>query len=112
MRPARLLLLVLIAGGYAAGDAGGCQPRSGTAVAPAKRGAPEVVRSNVLRADYAGSKVCGDCHSDLHESFERSAMHRMTRLPATTQVRAPFDRPGGTVFRFKEDQVRLETRDG
>jgi predicted CXXCH cytochrome family protein len=79
-------------------------------VRPPPAAVPTVVSSNVLRQDYAGSKVCGDCHSEIHESFQGSAMHRMTRLPAHADVKAPFDVPGGTLFRFKDDQVTLEKR--
>ena len=36
-------------------------------------------------------------------------MHRMTRIPEETEVRAPFD---GRVFHFKDDTARVSTHDG
>jgi hypothetical protein len=67
--------------------------------------APEEIRSNVLRSDYAGSASCRACHAGLYAGWEQSAMHNMTRLPARAAVQAPFD---GSVFRFKGDWARLE----
>ena len=58
---------------------------------PASAGAPRVVSSNVVRADYAGSDACLGCHEGIYRRWERSPMHRMTRVPDTTDVRAPFE---------------------
>lgn len=66
--------------------------------------APPRVASNVLRADYAGSERCASCHAEIFAAWRRSPMHRMTRVPETADVRAPFD---GRVFRFKDDQARV-----
>ncbi len=67
------------------------------------------VRSNVLREDYAGSRACAKCHAAIYADWEKSPMHRMTRVADGADVRAPFD---GAVFRFKDDTVHLETRAG
>jgi predicted CXXCH cytochrome family protein len=66
------------------------------------------VRSNIVRADYAGSERCAACHREIHDAWLRSPMHRMTRIPAETDIRAPFD---GRTFSFKSDTARL-TREG
>jgi predicted CXXCH cytochrome family protein len=63
------------------------------------------VSSNVLRGDYVGSAACAACHSDVVATWQRSPMHRMTRLPDETEVHAPFD---GREFRFKDDVARFE----
>jgi hypothetical protein len=70
---------------------------------------PPIVRSNILRADYAGSQACASCHPDEFDKFMVAPMHNMTRLPASARIEAPFD---GGVFRFKDDAVRFATRDG
>src|SRR6185312_1320007 len=70
-------------------------------------GAPSALRSNVTRADYAGSAACAPCHPDAVASWERSAMHRMTRDLPGAEVRAPFD---GAALRFKGDRVVLDRR--
>jgi hypothetical protein len=69
--------------------------------------APPVVAidSNILRDDYVGSAACAPCHGDVYALWQRSPMHRMTRLPEPTDVRAPFD---GRTFRFKDDAARFE----
>jgi predicted CXXCH cytochrome family protein len=77
------------------------------AVAPPVAGTTRVA-SNLVRADYAGSARCEPCHREIHAAWSRSPMHRMTRVPETTDVRAPFD---GRSFRFKDDTARL-TEDG
>lgn len=68
-----------------------------------------MVRSNVLRADYAGSKACEPCHAAIYSAFLKSPMHRMTRHADGPDIRAPFD---GRMFRFKGDSVTLEEREG
>jgi predicted CXXCH cytochrome family protein len=80
------------------------RPEASSTADPAPR-----VASNVLRADYAGSERCAPCHAEIFAAWRRSPMHRMTRVPETTDVRAPFD---GRVFRFKDDQARVTQRDG
>jgi predicted CXXCH cytochrome family protein len=67
------------------------------------------VASNVVRADYAGSARCESCHREIHAAWAHSPMHRMTRVPETTDVRAPFD---GRVFRFKDDSARVTEEGG
>jgi predicted CXXCH cytochrome family protein len=73
--------------------------------ASAARSAPsDQVTSNVLRSDYAGSRSCEPCHQDVYRAWEKSPMHRMTRVAETADIRAPFD---GRSFRFKDDSVKL-----
>src|SRR6185369_12354610 len=67
--------------------------------------ATQVVGSNILREDYVGSAACASCHAELYAAWERSPMHRMTRLPEATEVKAPFD---GREFHFKDDVARFE----
>ncbi len=66
-----------------------------------------VVRSNVARADYAGSAACAPCHADVAAAWERSPMHRMTRDVPGADIRAPFD---GSTLHFKDDAIVLERR--
>jgi len=87
---------------------GGCAGGSGR-VAPSTESTPRgiakgEVTSNVLRSDYAGSRACEACHEDIYRAWDKSPMHRMTRIAETTEVRAPFD---GSSFRFKDDSVKL-----
>lgn len=72
-----------------------------------ERGEPP--RSNLVRADYAGSEACAGCHLPIHEAWQRSPMHNMTRLPAGATVRAPFD---GASYRYKADSAVLEQHGG
>jgi predicted CXXCH cytochrome family protein len=91
----------------AAGAAGGC---AGAPTLPPARPAvagPAALRSNVTRADYAGSAVCAGCHADVATAWARSPMHRMTREASGAEVRAPFD---GTRWSFEDDAVTLERR--
>ena len=73
-------------------------------LARAGAGAPDErrVTSNILRADYAGSRLCR-CHADMFDAWRRSPMHNMTRDPAAAAIRAPFD---GATFSFKDDTAR------
>lgn len=80
-----------------------CQPR-----APAPPAATGLVASNILRADYAGSRACGDCHGDIYARWERSAMRGMTRDARTAAIKAPFD---GATLRVGPDEVTM-ARDG
>jgi len=66
------------------------------------------VRSNILRADYAGSATCGGCHEKQHAAWLDSPMHRMTRDLQRTQINAPFS---GNTFDFRADSLRLEKLD-
>src|SRR5689334_16113315 len=81
--------------------------------APPTTGAPRsdvgVVRSNVLRSDYAGSAACEPCHAEIYAKFMKSPMHRMTRHTDGAEVNAPFD---GRAFHFKGDSVVLEEHEG
>jgi len=53
--------------------------------------APGPTKSNVLRADYAGSSACGDCHAQIYQTWATSPMRNMTRDAATAAIQAPFD---------------------
>ena len=75
---------------------------------PTTIAAPAVVTSNVQRRDYAGSQACAPCHPDEYEKFMAAPMHNMTRLVSTAVPDVPFS----GVFRFKDDDVRLQTRGG
>jgi predicted CXXCH cytochrome family protein len=66
------------------------------------------VSSNVLRADYAGSAACADCHPDQYAAWRDSPMRRMTRSGAV-EARAPFD---GTTLALGPDRATVERRDG
>jgi predicted CXXCH cytochrome family protein len=72
------------------------------------------VRSNILRADYAGSDSCAGCHAEIYKVWRESPMRLMTRVAGGATVHAPFDAGDGTgaTFRFKDDTARLVTRDG
>ncbi len=66
--------------------------------APAPKPTPPVLAppvasadSNILRADYAGSQACADCHAEIYKSWASSPMRNMTRDAKTATIRAPFD---------------------
>lgn len=85
----------------------GCRAPSGTPLRRtdvASQGT-SLVSSNILRDDYVGSAACAACHAEIYAAWETSPMHRMTRLPELTEVRAPFD---GREFHFKNDVARFE----
>lgn len=65
-----------------------------------------MVRSNIERKDYAGSKACARCHVGIYNRFVQSPMHNMTRWIEGAEIKAPFD---GREFHFKDDKVFLET---
>jgi len=85
----------------------GCAGAPSLVARAATGGRSTTVRSNVERADYAGSRVCSGCHADIASAWARSPMHRMTRSARGAEVRAPFD---GTRWAFKDDAVILEQR--
>jgi hypothetical protein len=68
---------------------------------------PSLVTSNILRDDYAGSRKCADCHGAIYDAWERSPMHRMTRLAQDRSIEAPFD---GATLRVGSDSATVETR--
>ncbi len=67
------------------------------------------VRSNITRADYAGSEACASCHVREYSAWLDSPMHRMTRDLRRTRVSAPFS---GNTFDFQGDSLRFEQVDG
>jgi predicted CXXCH cytochrome family protein len=66
------------------------------------------ITSNVLRADYAGSTACADCHAELYKTWATSPMRNMTRDAATATIRAPF---AGAVLHVGDDTCTM-TMDG
>ena len=68
-----------------------------------------LVTSNILRADYAGSRACADCHGAIYSAWEASAMRGMTRDIQDAVIRAPFD---GASLRVGGDTCTMELRDG
>lgn len=85
------------------GACGSSEPRSGLSPAAHE------VRSNVLRADHAGSQACATCHADIFEQWLSSPMRRMTRQAALDEIRAPFD---GARFDFGDGHVEMTTEEG
>ncbi|HWU91103.1 MAG TPA: hypothetical protein VN253_27745, partial [Kofleriaceae bacterium] len=83
-------------------------PPRAPAPVPAAGGA---IASNVLRADYAGSETCADCHHDIYEKWRASPMRNMTRdaTAAATVIRAPFD---GARLRVGADTATMEQGSG
>jgi predicted CXXCH cytochrome family protein len=69
----------------------------------------EVIGSNILRADYAGSQACSDCHHEIYDKWATSPMRNMTRDAATATIRAPFD---GAQLRVGTDTATMETDAG
>jgi predicted CXXCH cytochrome family protein len=110
-RPAGVALLaaVVLLAAVALASCGPPAPRAAVSASAAAGASARVVSSNILYADYAGSRACEGCHAAQAEAWRRSPMHNMTREPTIPDVRGPFD---GTVFRFKDDSARLELRDG
>ena len=98
-RRTTLLLLIVLAGAASLASCAAPAPRGPSAIAPlpAVAAASRVVSSNVLFADYAGTRACEMCHADTVATWQRSPMHNMTRDPSVAEVRGPFD---GTTFRF------------
>jgi predicted CXXCH cytochrome family protein len=78
---------------------------------PTKTSAPhgDEVRSNITRADYAGSQACRRCHPAIYADWDRSPMHNMTRVAKSATTHAPF---GGEKFVFKDDSVEMSTQSG
>ncbi len=70
---------------------------------------PGEVRSNITRADYAGSAACATCHAREYALWLDSPMHRMTRDLEHTSIAAPF---AGSTFDFRNDSVKMEELGG
>ncbi len=68
-----------------------------------------MVASNVLRADYAGSKACEPCHADIYAKWAASPMRRMTRRLDQTSIDARFD---GSSIPFHDDVIAVEEHEG
>jgi len=83
----------------------------GTPTTPSKVPPPAggVVASNVLRADYAGSRACEDCHEAQYTAWATSPMRNMTRDASSATIRAPFD---GATIRIGADTATMEMAEG
>jgi predicted CXXCH cytochrome family protein len=68
-----------------------------------------VIASNVLRADYAGSRACDGCHHEIFDRWEASPMRNMTRDAATAAIRAPFT---NTRLRVGDDIATMYSEGG
>ena len=79
------------------------------AVSPRPTPSAGPIASNVLRADYAGSSACGDCHAAIYQSWAASPMRNMTRDAATAKIQAPFD---GAMLRVGGETCTMTTVDG
>jgi len=99
---------VLVLAGLVALAPAGCRSMGAPGATAPPGAAPAVgapaITSNMLRDDYVGSAACAPCHGDVYGAWTHSPMHRMTRLPEQTEVRAPFD---GRTFQFKDDTAQL-----
>ena len=73
------------------------------------QGTTQIVASNVLRGDYAGSEACADCHHEIYAQWAASPMRNMTREIAGATIRAPFD---GATLRVGNDVATMETVGG
>jgi predicted CXXCH cytochrome family protein len=95
MRPALLALAIALLA------ACGCaRPSAGAPRRP--------LASNVLRADYAGSRECGECHGQIAAAFARSPMHNMTRAAEGALIRAPAE----ASFTFKGQTATFTVEHG
>ena len=94
-----LLPLVLIFAACTRSD--GARTPSAVAVA--------VVRSNILRADYAGSTECSNCHANIYASWQHSPMRNMTRAENHADIRAPFN---GEAFTLQGDSITMTSAGG
>ncbi len=62
-----------------------------------------------MRADYAGSAACADCHGTIYTSWAASPMRNMTRDATTATIRAPFD---GAQLSVGDDRVAMVMQAG
>ena len=114
---AALALVVAIAAAAGAASCGSPPPAGTRSVSASGAGAragkgaggAREVSSNVVFADYAGTRACEKCHAEKVKPWLASPMHNMTRDPETADVKGPFD---GTTFRLKDDTARLDTESG
>ena len=67
------------------------------------------IASNMLRADYAGSAPCADCHGAIYQTWASSPMRNMTRDAKTATIRAPFD---GATMHVGADACTVEMEGG
>jgi predicted CXXCH cytochrome family protein len=103
VRKAALFAALGLSAVAACHSAGPHSPTGQTFAATAKHEGE--VRSNIARADYAGSAACARCHAKEYAAWLDSPMHRMTRDLHRTEIRAPFS---GTDFALRDDSVHME----
>jgi predicted CXXCH cytochrome family protein len=65
----------------------------------------QTIASNILRADYAGSKACSDCHHEIYDTWASSPMRNMTRDAVSAAIRAPFN---GAQLHVGRDTATME----
>ncbi|HEY0193669.1 MAG TPA: cytochrome c3 family protein [Kofleriaceae bacterium] len=114
---ARWLAAVVVVVGWLVGVGGAAchappAPPVSTAPVSPSSGAPAagpLVPSNVLRADYAGSRACAECHAPIYTAWQASAMRSMTRDIQNAVIRAPFD---GATLRVGPDTCTMTMQDG
>jgi hypothetical protein len=81
----------------------------GSPAPPVPVAAKSELVSNVLRADYAGSKTCADCHAEIYAAWQASPMRNMTRDAGSAAIRAPFD---GAQLHVGSDVATMTTEAG
>ncbi len=114
MRPVRNAVWLMVVAGAVAAGAVATACHGGAAASRVSNAGPQPsvsgrhegeVRSNIARADYAGSSACASCHAKEYRAWLASPMHRMTRALPETQISAPFT---GRDIVFRKDSVHLE----
>lgn len=83
----------------------------GSKPAPMPRVTPDgqVIASNMLRRDYAGSKACAECHDELYQKWANSPMRNMTRDAESAEIKAPFT---NTTLTVGDETATMYTSDG
>jgi len=109
MRPVRKAVSCLALTGLLMASCRAAQPESPSAARAARARHLGEVRSNIARADYAGSASCAKCHAREYAAWLDSPMRRMTRDLHQTSIAAPFT---GDTFSFRDDAVHLEQVNG
>ena len=75
--------------------------------------------SSDFDADYVGSEVCGECHSNIYPEWQRSPHANMTREPSAVSVVGDFDggswmlpQEGRRPFKDEQAAAKMYHRDG
>jgi len=104
LKSAALVLSLLVAATFAC---------SGKPAGTPTRGSRREVKSNIARADYAGSAACARCHKAIADKWSASPMHNMTRVIGPENGKSISQAPwSGLALRFKDDRVELEEKNG